>query len=133
MKPVTKTIQVATALIQNKKGEILLLKRNEKNYHGYWQFPEGKVDKNESFQRTLKRELQEELGSSPKIISKLGDFSLTFTLKGSLLHATRHVYKVDVPKKIVLSKEHSAFGWFTHEAVLKLKLTPGMKKILEML
>ncbi|MEK7302837.1 MAG: NUDIX domain-containing protein, partial [Pseudomonadota bacterium] len=44
-------------------GQFLLTRRPDgKIYSGYWEFPGGKVEKNESLLHALDRELQEELG-----------------------------------------------------------------------
>lgn len=125
-----KTIRVATAFIIDENNQVLLLKRNERSYRGYWQFPEGKISGNETPRTTLARELKEEIGVNIKIIAKLGNFPLTSKLHGISLTALRFVYKTEKPKKVKLSSEHSEFGWFKPSDALKLKLAPGVKEIL---
>ena len=47
----------------NEQNEILISLRNRnKEYNGYWEYPGGKVEKNESLHDALNRELNEELG-----------------------------------------------------------------------
>jgi 8-oxo-dGTP diphosphatase len=54
-------VEVCAAIII-KQGEILITKRPEdKRLGGYWEFPGGKVDDNETQQQALIRELKEEL------------------------------------------------------------------------
>lgn len=66
-----KTTHVAVGVIVNSKGEICIALRPEgKHLAGYWEFPGGKVESDESVQEALARELHEELainvhGSSP--------------------------------------------------------------------
>lgn len=55
-----KTIDVVVAILINDNNEILLCERQGK-YDGYWEFPGGKVEKNESLTEALTRELHEEL------------------------------------------------------------------------
>lgn len=56
------TIKVACGIIYN-NGKIFICKRKpEKSMGGYWEFPGGKVEENESYEGCLKRELMEELG-----------------------------------------------------------------------
>jgi len=54
---------VAVALFY-KKGKVLMEKRpdNEENYAGLWAFPGGHQEKVEKIEKTLVREMQEELG-----------------------------------------------------------------------
>ena len=44
------TWNIASAVVFNKKNNLLILKRSKKNKHftGYWQLPEGKIEENES-------------------------------------------------------------------------------------
>jgi len=59
----SRRIEVAAAVIYNERGEFLLAQRPAgKVYAGYWEFPGGKVETDESAAGALKRELHEELG-----------------------------------------------------------------------
>lgn len=65
----TKGIQVAVAIITKPRGEYLLASRpNGKGWAGWWEFPGGKIEENESPEKALSRELQEELGITPTLI-----------------------------------------------------------------
>ncbi len=56
-------VEVVAAVIFNERGEFLLAQRPAgKAYAGYWEFPGGKVEPDESAAGALKRELHEELG-----------------------------------------------------------------------
>jgi 8-oxo-dGTP diphosphatase len=53
----------AVGVIQHPNGLVLLAERPlGKAWAGYWEFPGGKIEENETPERALKRELQEELG-----------------------------------------------------------------------
>jgi len=57
------------AVIMDENNFILLAKRRKA--HNHWQFPQGGVDENETFDETLFRELGEELGTKEfKILQK---------------------------------------------------------------
>ena len=61
--PNVKTIHVAAACMIDGDGRILLAQRPEgKSMAGLWEFPGGKVEKNETPEAALVRELKEELG-----------------------------------------------------------------------
>ena len=56
-------VEVVAAVILRPDGQFLLARRpGGKVYSGYWEFPGGKVEKNESLLHALERELWEELG-----------------------------------------------------------------------
>ena len=126
-----KTVFAITALIQNDQHKTLLLKRNEIEYNGYWQFPEGKIDGKEEPLEALKRELKEEIGATELTISVLGEFTCDFVLHGIPVKLVRHIYKASLPKKIVLSEEHSEYGCFNIKETSKVDLIPGVKEILK--
>jgi 8-oxo-dGTP diphosphatase len=56
-------VHVAAGVIRDSRGRILLARRTEgRDLAGAWEFPGGKVEKNETAFDALKRELDEELG-----------------------------------------------------------------------
>jgi len=57
------TVLVVAAALIDAEGRVLLAQRPEgKSMAGFWEFPGGKVDKDEVPELALARELQEELG-----------------------------------------------------------------------
>ncbi|MEN2282386.1 (deoxy)nucleoside triphosphate pyrophosphohydrolase [Algoriphagus sp. SE2] len=66
-----KAIPVTCAIIIH-QNKILVAKRSSTmSQSGYWEFPGGKVETDESMEACLKREIREELGLEIKIKSKL--------------------------------------------------------------
>ena len=56
-------IRVAAGVIVNKDHQVLLAQRPDgKPWSGWWEFPGGKIEENESVESALARELEEELG-----------------------------------------------------------------------
>ena len=57
------TLKKVSAAVVIKNQKVLLTRRSPNdNLAGYWEFPGGKVESNETPQQCLKRELEEELG-----------------------------------------------------------------------
>jgi mutator protein MutT len=57
--------RAAVGVIQRADGWVLLNERPlGKPWSGYWEFPGGKIEENESPEQALKRELQEESWAS---------------------------------------------------------------------
>ena len=66
-----KSTNVVAAIIK-KNNQYLIVQRNKNKHLGLkWEFPGGKVDKNESFESALKREIQEELNIEINIYKKI--------------------------------------------------------------
>ncbi len=92
-----------------KDNKILLLKRNEELFKGYWDLPGGYMQENETTKEALKREVKEELGVS--------DINLTFikSLPGKAYWKKEeypilsHFYLTEVNEEIKLNKENSEF------------------------
>ena len=56
-------LSIAIGILRNTKNEVLLGKRIKgKKLKGYWEFPGGKIEPNETPEEALFREFQEELG-----------------------------------------------------------------------
>ncbi len=56
-------VEVAVGILLKKQSLVLMGKRpSGKPYAGYWEFPGGKLEANESIATALERELHEELG-----------------------------------------------------------------------
>ena len=61
-------VEVAAAVIERPDGSFLLAQRPAgKVYAGWWEFPGGKVEADEAPERTLARELHEELGIEVRV------------------------------------------------------------------
>lgn len=56
-------VEVAVGVLIRPNGDFLLTSRPRgKVYEGYWEFPGGKLEPDESVEQALRRELQEEIG-----------------------------------------------------------------------
>lgn len=127
---IDKVLIVVSAVIKNRRGAILLLKRdNTKNFKGYWQLPEGKLEKNEKPQDALKRELKEELDVYADIMSFENISQSNFKVNKIKYLVFRISFKARLKrKKITLSGEHSNYKWVKRNEMINLRLLPGILK-----
>lgn len=96
-------------------------------YHGhkYWNFPKGKIEKEEKSFETAIRETSEETGLVRKDLRFSSRFktreNFTFKRRSKKVFKTVIFYLAETKKRhITLSKEHWGFGWFTYNEALQL-------------
>jgi 8-oxo-dGTP diphosphatase len=65
----------SAALVRNKKGEILLVKRGKEPGKGKWALPSGFIEIDETPEKACLRELKEETGLKGKIARLVGVYS----------------------------------------------------------
>jgi 8-oxo-dGTP pyrophosphatase MutT (NUDIX family) len=121
------------AVIQNSCGKILLLEVNPEklkkgggwNGEVYFDIPGGRVERGESVEETLRREIQEETGISD--ISSYTPFTMILsniripTGKEDVgLILSVYICKVEIPKIITLSVEHRSYRWVEPSEASKL-------------
>lgn len=74
-----KVLEVVSGIIENDRGEVLLAQRPPgKHLSGSWEFPGGKIEKNETSIAALHRELKEELDLLVEVQENLGQFPFEY-------------------------------------------------------
>ena len=82
--------EIGIGLVFNKNGELLIDQRLESSsMGGMWEFPGGKKKPDESIEKTIEREIKEELGIVVKVREKLLSFEHAYTHKK--LYLTVHI------------------------------------------
>ena len=61
-------IKVVCGIIRRDQKVFICRRKAQKDLGGYWEFPGGKVEDKESYEKALKRELIEELGMHVEIL-----------------------------------------------------------------
>ncbi|MGB4984190.1 MAG: (deoxy)nucleoside triphosphate pyrophosphohydrolase [Erysipelotrichaceae bacterium] len=100
-----KKIEVVAAVIKH-QNKILTTCRGYGDYKGYWEFPGGKVELNESKEHALIREIKEELNAHISIDS----FITTVEYDYPTFHVTLHCYLCQLIDDFELV-EHLDFQW----------------------
>ncbi|MBT4870849.1 MAG: NUDIX domain-containing protein [Candidatus Diapherotrites archaeon] len=126
------SISVVEAIIKDKSGKILLLKRSKNNHYylGKWQLPGGKVEFGEDIQKAIKREIYEETGIKYFGIQLGKVFSLKSIFDGKKSNVFLMVFEGELKGKIILSNEHSQAKFVSMNSIKKASLCPLSKKAL---
>ncbi len=66
--------RTTTAIIEFPPDTILLIKRKTVPFKGYWALPGGRVEKGETVEQTVVREVKEETGLDVEIVRKIGEY-----------------------------------------------------------
>ncbi len=125
-KPVTtKKKNYADIIIQNKVGQILLLKRsaNDTFGAGMWSLPGGSIEEGETAEEAVKREAQEEIGV---YLSEIIEAKV-FQNKDSATETHYFYCDYDDSQIILDSSEHDNYIWATREEMRDLPLLLDLK------
>lgn len=114
----------------------LLLKRSSnKRYKGQWRMVGGKVEENESANKTAIRELKEETGLNPSNFWTLPTINQFYEPKLDEIFSIPvfacEINSLDEP--INLDDEHSDYKWFTNDEIKTLYLWPEQERIIQLI
>jgi 8-oxo-dGTP diphosphatase len=117
-----KLIKVVGAVIENENNEILCALRSPKMpLPNLWEFPGGKVEKDENFKEAIEREIKEELACTVEYSGVFNDNTHEYD--------TFIVNLITVKCKLVsgtpTANEHSKLIWLKRENLLSLKWAPA--------
>lgn len=102
----------ATAIII-KDNKILVAKRNEEPFKGQWDFLGGYMQKEETPEQALRRELKEELGTGVRSATLIGSFPGTASYKDRRFPVLSFAYLVELEGEIILNDENSEVAWIS--------------------
>jgi len=106
------------------------------NYsYGHWDFPKGNIEKGETELETVFREVSEETGINDLQI--LNGFRQQITYKyrkkSKLVNkAVIYYLAMTSTRKVILSHEHTNFGWFNFDKALEKLSFENSRKVLRM-
>lgn len=123
-------IEVVAAIIRNEKNEVLIAKRKDhKSLGGFWEFPGGKIEKDESSEESLKRELKEEMDIDIEVTRYFDENIHCYTDKTIKLKA----YEAIIKSGSIKLKDHSEYVWCKSCELYKYKMSPADIKFVEAL
>jgi 8-oxo-dGTP diphosphatase len=123
-KEVMNYIEGVSAAITNNDGKILVVRRSAKDdfLAGYYEMPGGKIEKGESHEQAVRREIHEELSLNVDVIMKFHEFSYQ---PGPNTKCVDHQYLVKLNENdnllnLKLSHEHDIHKWINLSELDKL-------------
>ena len=124
-----KKVNVSAAVIV-KDNKYFIAKRNkDKHLGGYFEFPGGKQNDNETLEQTVIREIKEELNVDITVDRKLGEEHYS----DEKINVHLHYFFCTIIKGDIVLKEHEEAAWVSKEEFNKYKFAEGDKDIISLL
>ncbi len=119
---------VAAIIIKDDK--IFIAQRNRNKHMGLsWEFPGGKVEKEETFENALKREIKEELNIEIKIKNKLGEENY----QDNKINVKLHYFICSHIKGEINLNEHEDSAWVKKNELKNYNFAEGDSDIINLL
>jgi len=131
--------KVSTAVLTNKKNEVLILKRSKKvrTYRELWSGVSGYVEENEKPYETAIKEIKEETGLKKKdikLIKKLKVIKFTDIYRNEKYNWELYpfVFLTEKKDKINIDWEHTEYRWIKPSEIENIQTVPHFKDIIIM-
>lgn len=126
-----KTVRVVAAIIKsvNEMGDTIIFstQRGYGEFKGGWEFPGGKIEKGETPQEALRREIMEELDT--EII--VGELIDTIEYDYPTFHLSMDCFLAEIVNGTLVLKEAEAARWLTKEQLYSVDWLPADLTIIE--
>lgn len=120
-------IEVVAGVIY-KENKFLIAQRNlKKSQGGFWEFPGGKVEKGETYQDALKREIKEEFDADIEVGEYIGETMHHYPEKDIKLV----FYKAELISKEIKLLEHEDCRWITKKEKDNFEFSGADKAVFE--
>lgn len=121
-----KTIEVVAAIII-KDNQVFATQRGYGQWQGWWEFPGGKIESEETPEAALTREIREELNAGITV----GSLLQTIEWDYPAFHLTMHCYLCTLNSDQLHLNEHSASAWLTRKTLRSVRWLPADLGILD--
>ncbi|GAA0497462.1 8-oxo-dGTP diphosphatase MutT [Tatumella terrea] len=125
-----KHLQVAVGIIRDPQRGIFLARRSSSSHMANkWEFPGGKIEKDETADQALKRELMEETGIEVLSAQAIGQADHTY----DDVHVTLHFFLVEQWQGEPWGKEGQPHRWVRQEALIAEEFPPANHQLVSRL
>ena len=122
-------IDVVAAVIKKDNKYLIAQRNRNKHFAFHWEFPGGKVDKGETFEIALQREIKEELSIGITIYKKIS----SQIHKDDKINVKVHYFLCEHSAGEIILSEHEDLKWVTKKELFSYKMAPGDSKIIKYL
>ena len=122
-------IDVVAAVIKKNNLYFIAQRNRNKHFAYYWEFPGGKVDKQETFENALKREIKEELSINISVLKHIASEKH----KDEKIDVEVHYFLCEYFNDKINLSEHEDMKWVLKKDLINFKLAPGDSKIIKYL
>lgn len=120
-------VRAVVGIIQRNNKVLIAQRPIGKPYSGYWEFPGGKIELQESPEQALIRELHEELGINVTACESWFVHEHQYPDKKVELHMWRVTHFTGEPQCL----ENQTLCWATYEDMLAMRLLEGNWAVME--
>ncbi len=120
-----RTISVVAAIIV-RDGEVFATQRGYGDWKGWWEFPGGKVEKGESPEDALRREIREELASDVAV----GELFATVQYDYPDFHLSMQCFLCSLLNGELKLLEHQSARWLSKNQLNTVKWLPADESII---
>ena len=120
-----KTIQVVAALIVHDK-RIFATQRGYGEWKGWWEFPGGKVEPDETPEDALVREIREELATDIRVERHVTTIEWDYPA----FHLSMRCYLCSIVSGSLTLLEHEAAAWLDREHLSSVQWLPADETII---
>ncbi|MEA2007360.1 MAG: nucleotide exchange factor GrpE [Patescibacteria group bacterium] len=124
-------ITIKAVVVSTQSGKVLLLKRSRKELFNKnkWDLPGGHIEKGETIEESLKREVMQETGLKIEVgpLLQFTEFEKSHKAFKQEKRGLRFI-ALSESEDVELGKEHSKFVWLTFEDAIKKLSNDGFEK-----
>jgi 8-oxo-dGTP diphosphatase len=121
-----KIVRVVAAVIQ-KGNAVFATQRGYGEFKDGWEFPGGKIEKGETPQEALEREIKEELDTEIEV----GDLLTTVESDYPNFHLSMTCFLCSIKSGNLILKEHESAKWLTLDQIDSVDWLPADKIVVE--
>lgn len=117
-----KSVHVVGAIIENENNEIFCALRGpDMSLAGYWEFPGGKIEADETPEQAIAREIREEFNCAIEVGEKVED--TTYEYENVIVRL--ETYKAWLIEGQPVALEHAEAKWVSRDEITRLNFAPA--------